>query len=413
MPATVIDGEGRWALDFPDVTQVITLFDIGLPVFAVFSRYEKTALLYDLDGNLVADLSGFVRGNQFDCDFLDVVGGNKKELWLRRVPIQGKKDKYSPLVRVDWNGNILAVFDEELRSVSVGSGKAFIGQTGNNTYVLLSPDGERLTAEEYIYLGYSRAEKLFVGRRKTGPSASEAVYFNEKGREIRRRSAWTNDSIYALHGDYAVPDGTDAAAFFLDDAKNRIVYDLFGNQLPLPAQSEDIRVLQTLSDPAAGRFLFVRTKDGENFLCAEDGRLLAETVSPKTEFVSGRTRAAVSAQNGRVFIVTPEGDLVVYAPDGSETARIPDFFPNPHTAYIYINTFGENFVAKYTSTIEDGVHQSAYELTLLTPSPKALGTFAVLQEVPGGRIAAISKTQSYVFGPEGEELLRFTLPDFY
>ncbi len=48
-----------------------------------------------------------------------------------------------------------------------------------------------------------------------------------------------------------------------------------------------------------------------------------------------------------------------------------------------------------------------------TDYSRSLGAFSVVASLPGGGLAACSQTQSWLFDPDGNVLLRFTLPVFY
>ena len=433
VPTTIIDSRGRWALELQDASRIETLFLYGMPVFFVVDGTRNTAVFYDLEGSAVADLSRFVNTRYHYPDFPSVVWADENGLLLRGVYVEGEEDRFGMLTRVDWDGNILfgpgkapedggedrAKPDAQVNWVDYHGGNALIGRTDGNGFVLLDLNGKRLTEEEYVYINYSKALDGFIGRLKISASRSEVRYFDASGRRIERENAWTNDSVYALHEDHAVTDKNGAARYCLDATVHFAVYDLFGNKVPLPAESKTIQAMCRLEDGTDGGFLFIHTKDGESFLCAEDGTLLAKTVSPivKKYPYERSYHVTVSAQGGHVFVVTPEGDLAVYNGRGEETARIAGFYPAPKEDEEFynlnVNAYGKNYVGAYQNPGGFGFYGQDFRLTVLSPEPRDLGVFSYIQANPDGGIAAISKTQSYLFGPEGEELMRFTLPDFY
>ena len=126
---------------------------------------------------------------------------------------------------------------------------------------------------------------------------------------------------------------------------------------------------------------------------------------------------SVTARKGMIFLVTEKGDLVVYdGKTGEEKTRIRGFSPEAtqETGFwnLYVSTYGENYVGSHVVRADWLFTTNHYRVYCLSKPEVPLGEFSVIYG-GDGYLAAISKTQSWLFDGEGNVLLRFTLPVFY
>ena len=429
-PAILTDEAGSWAVSLRGCAYALPFFRFGLPLILTVDGETNAAVVYGLNGEAKADLSRFVVNRYGYPDFPGVLFADETCILLRGYT-EESGSSYT-VTAVDWNGRTLSAFTSDDPQTWYCGGRALIVKNQEQGYGLVRFSGARLTEDYYVYIGYSDALGGFVGRRRAGAGKTEIQYFDETGAETEVKNAWTDSSVYLVHEDHAVTDENGKLLLFLDSAYERAAYDLWGGRLPLPAEGEAVGSLAWIENRAENGgtekapdeetppgFIYIRTADGRDLLCAANGGLLAEIEAPfyrKTEY-QRYPEISVTAQNGRVYVVAAAGDLIVYGPAGEEIARIPGFYPSAdENTAVYmrtVNCFGENVIAALRWDDEETGAGGNLHAYCLSDPVRPLGRLSFVVSFPFGGVAAISKTQSLLLGPDGETLMRFTLPVFY
>ncbi len=429
--ALLTDAAGSWAVSLGRNGYVLPLFRLGLPLFLTLDGDTNAAVVYGLNGEAKTDLSRFVVNRYGYPDFPSVLYADETCILLRGYT-EESGSSYT-VTAVDWNGRTLFAFTADDPLLDWYGGRVLIARSPEQGYGLVSFNGERLTEDYYVYIGYSDALGGFVGRRRAGEGKPEMQYFDETGAETDTENAWTDKNNVVVDENHARTDENGRLVLFLDAVNERAAFDLWGNRLSLPAgegKTEDVAWIENRSEAAGTKkpdaggetppgFLYVRTFGGRDLLCTANGDLLAEIEAPvfRKDGYRGTPQISITAQDGRIYDVTSAGDLIVYGPAGEETARIPGFYPpadEDTSAYMRtVNCYGKNFIAPQRWADEETDVSVGFSAYCLADPGKPLGTFFYAAACPLGGFAAITKTQSLLLGPDGETLMRFTLPAFY
>ena len=438
--AILTDGEGRWALERTVWGGVECLFDFGLPVFLTKDVENGTALFYDLDGKLVADFSRFARVRDGYLDFPNVVYADENGALLFDPPDETDGRNSGSLAFVGWDGRIIRSGREDYANIFYMGGSALIARMPDDQYVLTDTEGARLTESEYEFLAYSDVTEGFIGCLTNSAWEQEAQYLDKNGNPCEVRTAWSDETRYLLYRDYLVSDPNGNALLFMEKEYYFEACDLRGGKIRFPVNGNEMETMELISemsdlyafsgsvrparteyspeDPQRRCAVFIHADDGRSYLCAADGTLLSEIEEPKILRTEYGKSMYITMSAGKFFVVTEEGDLVVYGSDGGRLAREEGFIlrgaADADSRDFNLWHFGKSFFGVRIAN-EDYTDYSPDDFLLYrkTDYSRSLGAFSVVASLPGGGLAACSQTQSWLFDPDGNVLLRFTLPVFY
>lgn len=436
------DGEGRWSLKLGSGSYMNALLRFGVPLFYAQDPKEKTACVYDLDGRVVVDLSRYCVREDGYVSGPDIVYTDGKKFLIKHLANDAGEEERDTLSWIDRKGSIVSSFRADGCDIFYDGGHALVGQTDEYRRMLFSFSGERLTEEEYDYLEYSEVFEGFIGSLNASPTVEGVRYFDKNGKRIGGKNAWSQDDRYLLDECYDIRDQYGSTLLFLDDWERDIAADIWGGEISFPVGNDRVDILEWicpdsdpyyaeryidgskiarwLTGPDRQSFFYVHTAEGSSLLCSADGALVSEIETPMVKrYDDGEYCYLISmtAMDGKVFCVSENGDLIIYDGDGGgEIVRIEGFYPEikgdmtPDS--FSVTHFGASFFS--AQPVEEALYDRiADHLYYYSDTLRCLGVFSNIYTVPGGGIAAVSDTQSWLFGPDGNVLMRFTLPDFY